>query len=43
MKNINKNIVCELYEKTLRPLRLKQKIQRREHKEFAKEAKKNSL
>lgn len=43
MKNINENIVCELSEKTLRPFRLKQNIQPREHKEFSKDTKKNSL
>ncbi len=43
MRNVNRNIVCELCGKTLRPLRLKEKTKRREHKDFAKDAKKNSL
>ncbi len=43
MRIINKNIACELCGKTLRSLRLKEKTKRREHKDFAKNAKKNSL
>lgn len=40
MKKNNKNIGCELCEKTLR---LEEKTQRSEHNKFVMDAKKNSL
>jgi len=43
MRNVKRNIVCELCGKTLRSLRLKEKTKRREHKDIARDAKKNSL